>query len=292
MAALRARLPIVCLIAVAAPLAGASAFASAHRPAEVTQAPPPHPVVLAQASSRRGQRADFADCNSYAIVGAESIAACTRVIENDRTSKRDVAIAYQNRGYEWARQQDLDKALADFNRAIEMFPGYVIALINRAEAHLKKGYLDDAIADASNAIGRDGRNVKPYVTRSRAWTQKGELDRALAEADRAVRLNDDYAYAYVARGDAYRARGDRARAQADYDRAVRLGTDEDSMRPLAIGLRALAGGGAADAATQIRPPATAPGAVQAPATAPTSTSGLWAAGSADWVCELIGCVTR
>ena len=47
---------------------------------------------------------------------------------------------------------DLDGALQDYNKAIELNPNYVIAYNNRADLYLERNNLDNALADVNHSI--------------------------------------------------------------------------------------------------------------------------------------------
>ena len=59
---------------------------------------------------------------------------------------------YNNRGNAFVAKGDFARALADFDRAIEIDPKYLLAYHNRCLAYSKKADLDRAIADCGEAI--------------------------------------------------------------------------------------------------------------------------------------------
>ena len=76
---------------------------------------------------------DFDDCNWFPSVD-KKIAACTRLIKSGRLSNEDLATAYNHRGDAYDDKGQLDLAIADFSRAIEIDPDYKRAYYNRGIA--------------------------------------------------------------------------------------------------------------------------------------------------------------
>jgi hypothetical protein len=54
--------------------------------------------------------------------GDAAIDACTRALSSGRYDKRNLAIIYSNRGNQWERKGEFDKALEDHNKAIRTDP--------------------------------------------------------------------------------------------------------------------------------------------------------------------------
>jgi lipoprotein NlpI len=87
--------------------------------------------------------------------GDEAIAACTRVIENRRTSRQDRAESYHNRGLAYGANGDLDRAIADHSEAIRLAPKDADAHFDRGLAYLNSGNPAKALADVRQASKLD-----------------------------------------------------------------------------------------------------------------------------------------
>jgi len=127
-----------------------------------------------------------------------------------------------NRGIEKAKNGDLDGALADFNRAIELNPKDDAAYHNRAQAKRLKKDAGGAIADYTRAIELGSKNPAAYNNRGNARAQNNDRDGAIADYTHAIELKPDYARAYYNRAVTRRAKGDATGAEADFKTAEKL----------------------------------------------------------------------
>jgi tetratricopeptide (TPR) repeat protein len=117
---------------------------------------------------------------------------------------------------------DQDRALADFNRAIQLDQSEASVLSARGELSLKKGDHDKAIEDYSEALRLDPKNTETFTSRGDIWQAKSEYEKALADYHRALRLNPGYTYAHRQRALVHLSKRDFAKALADYHEAIRL----------------------------------------------------------------------
>jgi len=62
------------------------------------------------------------------------------------------ADVYHSRGVAYARKGELDKAIADFDKAIELDPNFEEAYCNRGVAYVQKGEVEKAISDLEKCI--------------------------------------------------------------------------------------------------------------------------------------------
>jgi|GEM_PF-3805091 len=129
---------------------------------------------------------------------------------------------FLKRGDARAAKGDLDGAIADYTKAIELKPDYAEAYNNRGIAWVDKGEYDKAIEDFSRAVELKPDLAQAYYNRGNAWANKGEYDRAIEDYTKAIELKPDYAAAYNNRGFARAEMGDLNGAIADYTKAVEL----------------------------------------------------------------------
>lgn len=130
--------------------------------------------------------------------------------------------AYNNRGHVRYVAGDVDGALGDFDRAIELNPNYDDAYDNRGTARLAKGDASGALADYTRALRINPRYHTAYYNRGNMRKATGDLDGAFADYQEALGLDPDYAAAYNARGRVYQAKGNLDAALADFSRAIQL----------------------------------------------------------------------
>ncbi len=172
------------------------------------------------------------------------------------TLEDETARGYRRRAYDRRALGDLDGALADLARAIELAPedakawgakggvhedrreladarkAYDRAIElkpdeqsyynNRALVLEQLGQLELAIADYTRAIEIDPNDAHAYTNRGVARVRSGDLDGAIADCGRALELAPDNFAAYLNRANAHADRGDLDRAIADLDRAIEI----------------------------------------------------------------------
>ncbi len=134
----------------------------------------------------------------------------------------DAAADYFARGLGEQNKGDLDAAITDYSKALELKTDFADAYNGRGVAKNAKGDLGGAIADYSKAI-----EIKPdfcfaYNNRGLAKKAKGDLDGAIADYSKAIEIKPDYEHAYGNRGDARQGKGDLEGAIADYTKIIEL----------------------------------------------------------------------
>ena len=87
-----------------------------------------------------------------------TIPACSLIIDADKASQKDLAIAYYRRGRGYHKQGNLDSAIADYGRAIGLNPDLARAYSNRGFAYGGKGELDRAVASYKKAAALGDAN--------------------------------------------------------------------------------------------------------------------------------------
>ncbi len=135
---------------------------------------------------------------------------------------KESSVAYNNRGNCWAEKEEFDKAITDYNKAIELDPKFALAYNNRGLIWDDKGDFDKAIADFNKAIELNPKDARFYSNRGVTWRKKGEFDKATADYDKAIELDPKVAGFYSNRGAAWAEKGEFYKAIADYDKAIEL----------------------------------------------------------------------
>src|SRR5207248_2750270 len=100
-------------------------------------------------------------------------------------------------------------------------PKYTNAYMRRGASYGGKGDIDRAIADASKAIEIDPDNVRAYSNRGLARGRKGDVAGAIADATKAIEINPEFPAGYIVRGENLAFKGDRGIAFADFTKRPR-----------------------------------------------------------------------
>lgn len=134
------------------------------------------------------------------------------------------AAAYYDRGRAYAAFGDWNRAIRDYDRAIELDPTH-------AEAHIRRGAVyssipggeERALADFNRAVEIDPRNPRAYSQRASAYLASFQDEgRALADLSQAIELDPMIAEAYFKRGVIYALNNSHADAKAEFAKAIEL----------------------------------------------------------------------
>ncbi len=132
------------------------------------------------------------------------------------------ALDHLDRGRLRALLDDLEGAMADFDRALALDPDDPAAWAARASLHMDDQAWILAVADYDRVVALEPDEPAALVGRSIALSnQPGKEERGLPDAERALALDPHDPDALLARAKAIRKR-DRARALADLARALEL----------------------------------------------------------------------
>lgn len=142
------------------------------------------------------------------------------------------AYAHNNQGVKYVQEGQYQRAIAHYDRAIQIRPKFAKAYFNRALAHRSLGAHEDAIADYTKAIKLRANYPEAYNNRGVTHHKTGMFDKAVADYTKALRLNPKYVAALSNRAVAYRAKGNLSRALVDLALAIKL--DPKSAQSFAI----------------------------------------------------------
>jgi lipoprotein NlpI len=156
-------------------------------------------------------------CNGMPHADADlMIEGCTAVIQSERR-----AWAFTNRGTAYFDKGNIDRAIADFNQAVQIEPKYALAYNNRGVAYRSRGDFDKAIADFTEAITLDPA-VLAYTNRGWTYYHKSDNDHAIGDFNQAIALDPKSANAWFGRGLANLYAGRMSQAQTDLDTSSKV----------------------------------------------------------------------
>jgi len=98
------------------------------------------------------------------------------------------AITWERQSYNAARQGDLDRAIADASKAIELDPGRVHSYINRSWAYIEKGLVAKALQDTHTALAIDPDNAYAHNNQGLAYQSMGLIQIAKENYSKACNL--------------------------------------------------------------------------------------------------------
>lgn len=186
-------------------------------------------LVAAMPSSQAAQSADWKICNQQDGASLEAaVAACTRIIKSGQEMGPSLADAYVSRGNAYSDLDIRDKAMADFDKAIQINPDDAYAYYNRGIEFTDSDDHDLAIRDYDRAIALEPDFPAAYNNRGLAYLHKGEFERAIADFTKSIeQKNPQLELPYGSRGHAYIRIGRYKDAIADLKKCLSIDPKAD-----------------------------------------------------------------
>lgn len=132
---------------------------------------------------------------------------------------------YLNRAIAYGRLKRWEEAIVDYGRAIELDANYASAYNGRAWSYCHIGKFEEALTDANKALELKPNEANFFDTRAGAYVGLKRYEKALADMDKAIKLSPE-GWLYHNRGEIYRLMGDEAKAQDDFAKARKLGYND------------------------------------------------------------------
>ncbi|KRA79730.1 tetratricopeptide repeat protein [Altererythrobacter sp. Root672] len=152
----------------------------------------------------------------------EELSACNELLGRRHNSSQDRADILSARGYAYHRLGEYQKALADYDQAIDLDPANSYAFYNRGLIYQRLGDRRRALADYSASLKLRPENAGGYLNRGLTFLDIGRLDEAIADFTRLLELEPDNQWALVNRGIAYAWKDNRAAAERDFAAATAI----------------------------------------------------------------------
>jgi tetratricopeptide (TPR) repeat protein len=133
-----------------------------------------------------------------------------------------IAGPYNGLGLAYLQQGDLTRALADFNKAIELDPKNAETYNNRGNIYSDQGKFNEAISDFNNSIGLNPDEARAYNNRGIAYSRMGKFTEALSDYNKAIKVDPELAWIYYDRAILYTDQGKLSQALSDYNLVLRI----------------------------------------------------------------------
>ncbi|MER7502935.1 tetratricopeptide repeat protein [Nonomuraea pusilla] len=134
-------------------------------------------------------------------------------------------VLYANRAQLTAAMGRPEQALADYDAAIALDPGYPDYYLDRGNLLLKLGRADEALADYESVMRLSPPFPEAYYNRAEVRYAAGDLEGARADLDHTLELDPAFTAAYVNRSGLCAAAGDTVQARRDAERGLELDPD-------------------------------------------------------------------
>jgi tetratricopeptide (TPR) repeat protein len=184
-------------------------------------------LVLSPPAAWADLREDLRQCREEPDARL-AYAACSRALADPQLAGRARAQLHHNRGVALSEAGRHGAAIADFTRAIDLWPEYHTAWNQRGRAHRTLRDYDAAIADFGEAHRLKPDHRRYLSNRGLAFKLKGDYRRALADYDAALRLDPDDDVILHNRGVLHRDLKNYAAAVADLERSLALDPGDTS----------------------------------------------------------------
>ena len=131
-------------------------------------------------------------------------------------------LGHCNLGLALFQKGRVDDAIAEYEKAVEIYPNYLAAHYNLGNALLQKGQLDMALAQYEKAVEIDPNDAEAHINLGNALFQKEQLDEAIAQFQKAVEINPNDAEAQYNLGNALFQKGQLDEAVAQFQKALKI----------------------------------------------------------------------
>lgn len=156
--------------------------------------------------------------------------ACTAEIEDASKSDFVRGTALYSRGNIFMELGQLEEARSDFEKAIVLRPGFVLARLNNGIVCARLGVYDRSFFEFAEALKLDPLNPDIFYNRGIAFAVAGRPSEAVSDFSESLRLRPEQGGAHSYRGEAFRKLGQNDLAIADFKVAVRINPQDQQSR--------------------------------------------------------------
>ena len=131
-------------------------------------------------------------------------------------------LGYNNLGKALSLEGRADEAIADYQKALEIYPNYAMAYFNIGCALAKKGQVDQAIAHYEKALKIDPNYVQAQCNLGFALFTKGQVDESIATFNNVLVKDPDLAEAHYNLGIALIKKGNLDEAKEHFQKTLEI----------------------------------------------------------------------
>ena len=144
-------------------------------------------LLLALCGAGGGAAAGDALVDCLSDDNGRRIEGCSALIDDPSVAPGQRSFAYGMRALAYSLRGVFDKALTDYDKAIDLNPDYAVALNNRAWVFFKLGRGEEGVPDVERALQLSPGSPYALDTRAHIRQAEGNADAALADYESAMR---------------------------------------------------------------------------------------------------------
>ncbi|HER44285.1 MAG TPA: tetratricopeptide repeat protein [Candidatus Eisenbacteria bacterium] len=134
----------------------------------------------------------------------------------------DNPMALNNLGLRYQKEGEHEKAIEQFEKALEIQPNYAAALNNLGISYGSLGRLDEAERSFERAIEADPKDISAMNNLAVICLRTQRLNEARQYAQKALEIEPQYASAHFTLGSIYATAGQLAQAEKEFEAALRI----------------------------------------------------------------------
>jgi len=131
-------------------------------------------------------------------------------------------LAHSNLAYIYEGQGKIDEAIAEFKELLRIKPDFPQIHVGIGLLYDSQGKTDEAIAEMKKAIQLDPKTTVAYINLGVLYRKKGMLDDAIGQFKKLLEMQPDTAVYHGVLGDLYREKGDFDKAETEFQIALKL----------------------------------------------------------------------
>lgn len=118
--------------------------------------------------------------------------------------------------------QNYTKSIDLLSEAIAFDPKFKLAIKSRGAAHLRLGNIQDALSDFNRVLDLQPNNARTFHLRGLAHEKAGDYKKAISDLDKAIEINPEYGAAYHSRANLNSKLGKTDQAAEDIEMVTHL----------------------------------------------------------------------